>query len=230
VQRISSTISDMKTSTMRGFSILVIPLVLSILLLIGAAVFGGWAYSKMLDYKNNADAKIAAAVQVAKQQEDTAKDAAFAQAEKNPLRTYTGPGAYGSVTVSYPKTWSAYVADDTNSSPYIDGYFNPGVVPDVQGQSSAFALRVQVLQQSYSSAVASFTGNVQSGATKITPYHMPKVPNVIGVRAEGKLDGQTSGSMVILPLRNMTLEVWTETPATQSDFDNIILPNFTFAP
>lgn len=220
----------MKTSTMRGFSVLVIPLVLSILLLIGAAVFGGWAYGKMLDYKNNTDAKIAAAVQVAKQQEDVAKDAAFAQAEKNPLRTYTGPGAYGSVSVSYPKTWSAYVADDTNNSPYIDGYFNPGVVPDIQGQNSAFALRVQVVQQSYSNVISSFTGNVQQGTTKVTPYHMPKVPNVIGVRVDGKLQGQKSGSMVVLPLRNMTLEVWTETPSTISDFNNIILPNFTFAP
>lgn len=220
----------MKTSTMRGFSVLVIPLVLSILLLIGAAVFGGWAYSKMLDYKNNTDAKIAAAVQVAKQQEDVAKDAAFAQAEKNPLRTYTGPGAYGSVSVSYPKTWSAYVADDTNSSPYVDGYFNPSVVPNTQGQSSAFALRVQVVQQAYSSALTAFTSNVQLGTTKITPYHMPKVPNVIGVRVDGKLEGQKTGSMVILPLRNMTLKVWTETPSTVSDFNNIILPNFTFAP
>ncbi len=215
---------------MRGFSVLVIPLVLSLVLLIGAAVFGGWAYSKMLDYKNNTDAKIAAAVQVAKQQEDAVKDAAFAQAEKSPLRTYTGPSAYGSVTVNYPKTWSAFVTDDTNSSPYIDGYFNPGVVPDTRGQVSAFALRVQVIQQSYSSTLAALTNFVQNGGSTVTPYHMPKVPNVIGVRVDGKLDTQKSGSMVILPLRNMTLKVWTETPDGKNDFNNIILPNFTFAP
>lgn len=226
----SSTISDMKTSHEGGISALATPLILSVLLLIGAAVFGGWAYSKMLDYKNNTDAKIATAVQLAKQQEDTVKDAAFAQAEKSPLKTYAGPATYGSVAVTYPKTWSAYVADDTNSSPYVDGYFSPGVVPDTHGQNSSFALRVQVVQQSYNNTLASFMGFVQSGTAKVAPYHMPKVPSVIGARVDGKLDNAKSGSMVILPLRNMTLKVWTETPTAQSDFNNIILPNFTFAP
>jgi hypothetical protein len=220
----------MKTSNEGGFSALITPLVISVLLAIGAAVFGFWAYGKMLDYKNNTDAKVATAVQAAKQQEDTVKDAAFAEAQKNPLSKYTGPGTYGSVSVSYPRTWSAYVADDSVGSPYVDGYFNPSVVPDIRGQNSAFALRIQVVQQSYSTTLTSLTSFVQSGTAKVSPYHLPKVPNVIGVRVDGKLDTLRSGSMVILPLRNMTLKIWTETPSTQSDFNNIILPNFTFAP
>lgn len=220
----------MKTSYERGFSVLIIPLILSVLLLIGTGIFGGWAYSKMLDYKNNVDAKIVAAVQVAKQQEDAAKDAAFAQVEKNPLKIYTGPEAYGSVTIDYPKTWSAYVSDTSNASPYVDGYFNPNVVPNAQAQSSAFALRVQVVQESYSSVLATETSYVQSGKATVMAYHAPKVPNIVGARIDGKLSDLKSGSMIILPLRNMTLKIWTETPATQGDFNNIILPNFTFAP
>src|SRR5260221_8244205 len=98
-------------------------LIVAIVLLVAALGFGGWAYTSMLNYKNNTEGIVATAVSQAKQQEDVVKDAAFAEQEKSPLRTYSGPTAYGSVTVQYPKSWSAYVVDTRNSSPFIDGYF-----------------------------------------------------------------------------------------------------------
>jgi hypothetical protein len=214
----------------RGSALLAISLILTILLLIGAVVFGGWAYGKMQDYKNNVDAKVSLAVNTAKQQESAAKDAEFAQVQKQPLKSYNGPQAYGSVTIQYPKSWSAYVKDDGNESPYVDGYFYPNVVPNVQNQSNAFALRVQVVQQSYSSVLNEVQSFVQQGATTVVPYKAAKVPSVIGVRIDGKISNQKNGSMVVLPLRNMTLKIWTEAPSFQVDFTNNILPNFTFAP
>jgi hypothetical protein len=213
-----------------GFSPLLIPFVLSIFFLIAAMVFGVWAYMQMLDYKNNSDAKVAAAVVVAKQDEDQVKDAAFAEAEKQPLATYQGPSTYGSISVSYPKTWSAYVIDTRNSSPYIDGYFHPGTVPDANGQSSVFALRVQVVQDAYSDVLNQFSTGVKNGTVKVAPYDDPRVPSVIGVRVDGRLTTTTSGSMIILPLRNMTLKVWTEAPQFENDFNNNVLPNLTFRP
>lgn len=226
----SGTISGMKSTLERGASLLIIPLVLSVLLLVGAVAFGGWAYSRMQDYKNNVSAKVDSAVGVAKQQEAAAKDAAFAEEEKQPLKTYTGPGTYGSVTIHYPKTWSAYVNDDTGNSPFVDGYFYPSVVPDIQSQNSAFALRVRIIQDSYSSVLAGIATYVQNGSAKVTPYSAPKVPSVIGSRIDGKLTSLKSGSMIVLPLRNTTLELWTEAPAFTNDFNTNILPNFTFAP
>ncbi len=213
-----------------GVSILVVPLAVSVLLLVGALVFGGWAFMQMQDYKDNTDAKIATAVDTAKAQEDQAKAAAFAEQEKSPLRTYKGPSSYGSVTIKYPKTWSAYIADTRNGSPFINGYFDPGTVPDVQAQSSVFALRVQLVQDSYSSILTTLAANVKQGKTTVKPYKVPKVPNVIGSRAEGLLLGGKTGSMVVIPLRNTTLEIWTEAPQFKGDFDKYILPNFSFAP
>jgi hypothetical protein len=220
----------MKSSMERGFSILILPLILSVLLLVGAAVFGGWAYTHMQDYKNNVGTKVDAAVAIAIQKESVAKDAVFTEQEKQPLKTYQGPAAYGSVTINYPKTWSAYVKDDTNSNPYVEGYFYPSVVPDIQSSDSAFALRVQVIQQPYSSVLSDLTGYVTQGLSTVKPYAAPKVKNVIGVRVDGKISGNKNGSMVVLPLRNMTLKIWTEAPAFRSDFNSNILPNFTFAP
>jgi hypothetical protein len=212
---------EMRTRTPEsGFSPLAVPFGLSVFFLVVAIVFGSWAYMQMLDYKNNSDAKVAVAVAQAKLDEDKVKDAAFAQAEKQPLTTYQGPSAYGSVSVSYPKTWSAYV----------DGYFNPSTVPDVNGSNSVFALRVQVVQDAYSDVVANFSSLVRNGKVTVSPYAVPKVSNVIGVRVDGQLAQKTNGSMIILPLRNTTLKVWTEAPQFENDLNTNILPNLTFRP
>ncbi len=222
---------EMRTRTPEsGFSPLAVPFGLSVFFLVVAIVFGSWAYMQMLDYKNNSDAKVAVAVAQAKLDEDKVKDAAFAQAEKQPLTTYQGPSAYGSVSVSYPKTWSAYVIDTRSSSPYVDGYFNPSTVPDVNGSNSVFALRVQVVQDAYSDVVANFSSLVRNGKVAVSPYAVPKVSNVIGVRVDGQLTQKTNGSMIILPLRNTTLKVWTEAPQFENDLNTNILPNLTFRP
>ena len=215
----------------RGLSALLIPFILSVVFLVGAVIFGGWAYAKMVDYKNNVNLKVQAAVVLAKQQEAAAKDQEFTQKYNEPFRTYTGPSAYGSVSVQYPRTWSAYVNDTNTGSPFIDGYFYPNVVPSITSTSSAFALRIQVVSESYSTVLTQATGLVQQGKTKVAPFTAPKVPSIVGARLDGQLINQTqkSGSMVILPLRNTTLMLWTETPQFQTDFENI-LQNFTFAP
>ena len=193
--------------------------------------FAGWAYMSRQDYKDNVDTKIKAAVVVAKQQESTAKDKQFVEKEKNPLRTYKGPDAYGGVTIMYPKTWSAYVADTgRNSSTPVDGYFHPGTVPSVEDQNSTFALRLQVVGQPYATVLQRLSSLQKSGKTRVVPYALPKVPSVVGVRATGTLPNNKLGSIVILPLRSQTIELWSEGSQHQNDFDNIILPNASFLP
>lgn len=217
----------------------VISLVLTVLLLVGAIGFGIWAFGSRQDYKDNVDAKITQAVQVAKQQEDTAQAKVYAEKEKQPLRTYTGPDAYGSVQIQYPKTWSAYVDDSgKDSSKPVDGYFAPSVVPSISNDSSVFAVRVQVLGQPYADVLDQLSQDQQSSGDngsvplKITPYALPKVPKTVGVKAVGTFSDKNNklATMVVLPLRSQTLEIWTEGDRYQSDFNNYILPNATFVP
>ena len=200
------------------------------LLFVVALVFGIWAFAGYSDYKNNFDTKLAQQVSVARQEEDKAQAALFAEAAKSPLSMYKGPSTYGSVTIKYPKTWSGYVADTDNSSPFIDGYFYPGVVPDATLQSSVFALRVQVVDSSYSELLNSYTSYVAQGLSKVSPYRAPKVPSVIGARITGHLNNGKDGTMILIPLRNMTLRIWTESSRFTNDFNKYVLPNFTFAP
>jgi len=232
---ISATMSGMsdsqgRTVSQQGMSVLAVPFALSVIFLVGAIVFGAWAFMQMQDYKNNVAAKVNVAVNQAKQQEDQAQQAIYSQKEKSPYRTYKGPGAYGSIVVTYPKTWSAYVIDDQNGSPYVNGYFYPGTVPNAQGQNAVFALRVQVVQDTYSSVLGQAQNSVQNKQATVAPYSLPRVSSVVGAMVSGTLPNQRTGTMVILPLRNMTLEIWTESTDFQDDFQNIILPNFTFAP
>jgi hypothetical protein len=211
---------------------LVISLILAIILLLAVGGFAGWALNSRQDYKNNTDAKIAVAVAAAKTQEDKLKDAQFAEAAKQPLKTYQGPEAYGSLMVNFPKTWSAYVDDTGTGGSLVDGYFAPGTVPSATNQNSVFALRVQVLNQQYAQVLPTLTGQQQAGKLTINAYALPKLPKVVGVKVVGQTGGQSQATvtMVILPLRSQTLEISTQGSQYLDDFNNNILPNFTFSP
>lgn len=212
-----------------GATSVLIAAVLGVLLVL-ALGFGGWAFVNMQDYKNNSDEKSAAAVKVAKQEESTAKDAQFAEERKNPLRTYNGPQAYGSMVVKYPNTWSGYVDVSQGDGQPVDGYWYPGIVPSINAESSVFALRVQVLGQSYSSILQEISGQGDGQAQTISAYALPKVPKAVGVKVTGALRDGKNGTMVLLPLRDQTLQIWTEGTQFTKDFNNIILPNFSFSP
>ncbi len=222
------TISNMINRDERGSVALFIALGISILLIVIIAIFGIWAFSSRQDYKDNSDQKAAAAVAAAVKKEDAKKDADFVEKEKNPFRTYTGPEQYGKVTIQYPKTWSAAINEGTSGT-VIDGYLHPNFVPSLQSATN-FALRVQVVQSTYDAVLKGFDSSVKTGRVKVTPYVAPKQSGVTGARLDGQLTTQKSGTMVLLPLRDKTIKIWTESDQFVGDFNNIILANLTFQP
>ena len=213
-----------------GISAVALSLGVTVVLLIGAISFGAWAFSGRQDYKNNTDQKIADAVTIAKQKEDSAKDVVFAETQKNPLRTYEGPEAYGSIKLQYPKTWSGYVDSTGGGTALVDGYFYPGEVPSTSNQSSVFALRVQVINLPYSQSLSNLSSAQQNGKVTVEAYALPKVPKAIGVKASGTFPNGKAGEEVLLPLRSETLQLSTDGTLFTSDFEKNILPNFTFSP
>jgi hypothetical protein len=220
----------MKVLDKRGeMNVLLIPLILLVLLLIGAAVFGVWAYNGRQDYKNNVDQKVAIATQAA-QKDTQAKDAKqYAEVAKQPLKTYVGPSAYGSVHISYPKTWSG-VADTSDDGTPLDAYFDPDIVPGLNDPSAIFALRVQVVSSSYDDVLSGFSGQVESKQVTAAPYALPSVPGIVGTRLDGQITDSKQGSMVVLPLRDKTLQIWTESSQYLNDFNTNILPHISFSP
>jgi len=182
-------------------------------------------------YKNNSDQLVATAVATAKQQQQLTDKNQFAAESLQPLQPFVGPQAYGTVTVYYPKTYSAYIVANSNNPNPVNGYFEPGYVPDTNDQTNAFALRVEVESTSYDQVLNQYNSLAQQGLVTISPYSLPKVPSVVGVKITGNIQPNVkSGIMVVLPLRSTTLLAWTESSQYESNFNTLILPNLSFSP
>jgi hypothetical protein len=181
------------------------------------------------DYKNNVDKKISDAVIIAKQQESTSKDKEFVEKEKDPLKEYKGPATYGSLSLKYPKTWSAFVTEKSTSDPQIDGYFHPNVVPGIQS-GTAFALRIKIVDKQYTEVLKGFADKTRTNKVAVSAFRAEKVPSVLGSRIDGEINTGQKDSMVIFPIRDKTLQISTESTDFLNDFNKIILPSLTFVP
>lgn len=208
---------------------LLLPLIITILLLLSSLGFGAWAFIERQDYKTNSDKKADIAAKKAVAEETVKKDAEFIEKEKSPLKTYAGPATYGSISFQYPKTWSAYITETGKSGTIVDGYFSPNFVPDIQ-LGISFALRIQVTASDYATVLKSFDPAAKTGKVSVSAYRAPKVPGALGAVVTGALDPKKQGTMVILPLRDKTIKVWTEGSDFTGDFNNTILPSLTFIP
>lgn len=221
--------SGMRSNRQGGFiSPLLLSLIIAVVLLVGVLSFGTWAFMSRQDYKNNSDAKSAKAASAAIQATQAADATKYAEEAKNPLKQFVGPSQYGSITAHYPKTWSGYVIKNSNTP--LNAFFHPDVVTDITAQDAAFALRIQVVNQSYASVLQNYEAQVQSKKVTVIPYSLPKVPSVVGSRIDGQISIHNQGSVVVLPLRNLTLLISTESQSFEPDFNNIILPNLSFSP
>jgi len=221
----------MNSSNQSGFvSGTLISLIVTITLLVGALGFGGWAFLSRSDYKNNSDQKATKAADERQTATEAADEVKYAEEAKNPLKTHKAPDQYGGVTVAYPKTWSGYVSESGNGSTVVDDYFHPDVVPSTTDKSAVYALHIQVVAQAYDLVVGLHKSSVLSGKLVATPFALPKIPSIIGTRFTGQLETNKQGSLVVLPMRNLTLEISTESGDFLPDFNNIILPNMSFAP
>ena len=210
---------------------LIVGFVVTLLLFVAALVFGFWAFGQMQDYKNNADKKSAVAVAAANAEQKKTLDAEYAEKEKSPFTSYTSPSQFGSVKLVYPKTWSAYVSEGNATSNPVDGFFNPAFVPDVAGDKNSYILRVQVSSTPYQATVNSYADKVKQGKITVTAFKPEQVKDATpGVRLDGQINNTKSGAMVILPLRDKTLKIWTENPNALNDFNNTVLKNLTYSP
>lgn len=207
-------------------------MVLLVILLIASLAFGGWAYSQMKSYKNDSDKKVAAGIAAEKQ---TLTKQAQDNFDKANTKQFLGSPTYGSVSFSYPKTWSAYV-DTTNTSEPINAYFHPDQVPGVNSQT-AYALRLELVSTDYSQVVQQFSGGVQQGTITAKAYLPPKLSGVANVQPGTLFSGQINtgdstqrGTLLAIKVRDKTLEISTESNDYLNDFNNVILSSLSFAP
>lgn len=209
---------------------------LSVLLLL-ALIFGFWAFGGRQDYKNKSDVKVANAVAAVKTAEDASQKQLYNEELKKPYKTYSGSATFGTISFNYPLTYSAYV-DSSNSSSPIEGYFHPGIVPGIQS-GTAFALRVELVAAAYSQVVGQLSALSQKGglsASAYIPAKMKSVKNVqpgtlfVGAISTDQQGAAQNGAELVIPVRDKTLQIYTQSNDYIGDFNNIVLPSLTFVP
>lgn len=211
------------------FSGLMPAVIILAVLLVVAITFGVWAYMQRQDYMNNSNAKSAAAVKVAEKTQEEKLNVEFAEKEKSPYKTYQSTADFGSVKIVYPKLWGSYVDESPQSGEPVNGFFNPNFVPKTTGEFP-IAFRVQVISTPYAQTLQEYEGQIAADQIKASPVIVEGVKGVTGMRFDGKITPNYSGSIVLFPVRDKTLKIWTEIPANLPDFNNILLKNLTFVP
>jgi hypothetical protein len=204
---------------------LLIPLILSTIFFFGSLGFGVWAYMERGHYKDDTDAIVAGAVESAVEKAKSEKDNEFIEREKNPYRDYQGPASLGSIQFKYPKTWSGSFKE---SNTELQVTMHPALVP--LNEKTSYALKVEVVNQAYDRVATSMESSVKNGKLTANPFRLDKLDSVVGTRFDGELRTEKQGSVVILPMRDKTLRITTESQDFVGDFNNIILKNFTFSP
>jgi hypothetical protein len=216
-----SSLADQKGA----INVLLIPLILSVVLLLGSLGFGAWAYTERQDYKNNVDEKVASATEVAVEKAKTEKDNEFLQREKEPHKIFTSPAAYGNFSYEYPKTWSTYANEVSNA-------YSVTMQPDVvsSNNKTAYALKVEIINQPYSATIHLLDNDIKLGKLKASAITLPKVPGVTGLRVDGVVALEKNGSAIYMPLREKTIRIVSEAPDKVADLNATVLPSFTYIP
>ena len=218
-----------KTSKLLIFG-LILAALLAITFIIMTIVF----YGEMDKYKNNTQAIINVEVENAKKAQKEQLDEEFIEKEKEPYLTYDSPAQASAVKIVYPKTWDLYAVEDSGKGT-VDNYFAQNMVKDVNNKENIYALRVQVVDKRYSDVVSSLDTKASRGEVKISPFVASNVEGSDqGIRVEGEMRKAGSsviqGSMIILPVRDKTIQIWTEGDSFTKDFDEVVLKNLKFNP
>lgn len=200
---------------------LLVPLILAVILLLSASGLSVYYYTNYVEQRDNNQPLIDAAVVTAEEKQQNKLEAEFIEREKQPNKTYVSPSEFGSVRLQFPKTWSGYV--DTRSGG-LDYYGHPNYVPE---SGVNYALRMNISDRVFATEVKFYDTAVKKGELQASAI---QVAGTTGTRLDGTLKKDQQGSMVIFPLRDKTLKVWTENNDFKNDFNNIVLKGLTFVP
>lgn len=195
--------------------------ILLVLVAIVAIVFI-WLYvQKYIEWDaiaTDTDSRVDAAVAIAVEENTTKLENEFAEREKYPYKTLTGPVDYGSFSFQYPRTWSVYIAKDAANGGDYEAYLNPDAVNPVT-TTSINALRVRIRSTPFESVAKSYETSIKNGKLSL------KTEMVGGVLANiytGELATDMRGAVMILKLRDKTVLLQTDAEGFIDEFYRIL--------
>ncbi len=188
-------------------------------LVLGLGSFGIWAFVNYQDAQSNVDSKIDVAVAEAKKDQADQDEQKFSDREKEPNKTFKGPDDYCGLTFNYPKTWSAYIANDIKNGGDYEAYLNPDVVPPVGASDQQFAIRVLIQQKDYDDVTGQYQALVTKGDLK---QSSTQSQGNQGLRLDGNFSKNIRGAGVIYKCRDRTITIRTDADTFKPDFEKVI--------
>ena len=200
-------------------AVMVVFLLLATLALGGLTIYYLNQFNKA---QSTVEEQVAQAVADAKVEQTKLDEAAFAQRQKEPYRTYNAPSVFGDLAIAFPKNWNLYAEENQSDKTQLNLYFHPDIVKAASGSSDAgvaYALRVNLEQTLYVELVEDLQDGVSKGELVAEPI---RVADIDGTKYTGLVSEGKQGVLVMLPVRDKTLRVWTEAVEYTADFNNVI--------
>ena len=190
-----------------------------------AVVFMFLFFLKMKDYnevKSDIDSQIAVAVAGAVDENTLKLENEFAEREKSPSRSFTGPEDYGSLSFEYPKTWALYVSADASKGGDYVAYFNPVQIDAINNKNSLYALRLTITTKSSESIIADYQSKMKNKNSNLSMDTFV-INDVTINRYTGNIPGtEYNGYIVVVKIRDKTAILQTDSYLFESDFNNIL--------
>jgi len=188
------------------------------ILVLGLGSFGIWAFVSYQDAQQNVDSKIEVAVANGKKEQADEDETKFSEREKEPNKVFKGPSDYCGLTFEYPKTWSAYEANDIKNGGDYEAYLHPDIVKPVSADQQ-YALRVLIEQKDYPDVIKQYEGLVGKDSLKQSTANSEGNE---GVRLDGNFSKNIRGAAVIYKCRAYTITLRTDADTLKPDFEKII--------
>lgn len=190
-----------------------------------AIIFMILFFLKMKDYntiKADIDGQITLAVADAIDENTTKLENEFAEREKSPYRSFTGPEDYGALSFEYPKTWALYVSADASRGGDYTAFFNPVQLDAINDRNSLYALRLTITTKSFES-VASDYQNKMNGKNANLSMDTFVINDVTVNRYTGTIPNtEYNGYIVIIKIRDKTAILQTDSYLFESDFNHLL--------
>lgn len=187
-------------------------------LVLGLGSFGIWAFVSYQDAQQNVDSKIEVAVANGKKEQADEDEGKFSEREKEPNKEFKGPSDYCGLTFKYPKTWSAYEANDIKNGGDYEAYLHPDVVKPISADEQ-FSLRVLIEQKDYADVTKQYDSLVSKGTLKQSTTNSEGNE---GLRLDGNFSKNIRGAAVIYKCRAYTITLRTDADTFKPDFEKII--------
>lgn len=183
------------------------------------AVLAVWAFMAKNTAEDTVNQQIEEAVAAARQAQ-AAEDAAAEKARAESVtRSYTAPPVFGTLTVAFPKPWNIYVEENEGSKQQLNGFIHPDVVQARKNQDINYAFRFVLERELYTKSLDGFERDIDQGKVRANAV---TVSGISGTRLTGEIERDRSGTLILLPVRDKTLRLWTYGTDFLSHYNTIV--------